>query len=122
VLRKRLVVTFGLAAAVGLASAGPSTAHQTCISIPSRATACNRDAVAGDLPHEDHWVDACDRDADGLRTRAWFSVKNVAGDDQTDWDPNGADPGCAHKRTFIFHLTRHRSCVEVVGCTAWENH
>ena len=118
--RIRLSVALAVAAA-GLA-APTAEAHQACISVPDRAVACNRDAVAGDPAHFDHYVDACDRNADGLRTRAWYTVNNAASDFQTDWDPNGANPGCATDRTRIFYLLRQRSCVEVVGCSAWLNH
>ena len=119
-LKTTLVVA--VAAGLTLLVAPAAESHQACISVPDRATACNRDYMPGDPPHYDHYVDACDRNADGLRTRAWYTVNNVSGDLQTDWDPNGADPGCAHIRTYVFYLLRQRSCVEVIGCSAWLNH
>jgi hypothetical protein len=118
----RIVSLGALALVVALLGVTSAGAHQACISVPDRATACNRDAVSGNPAHQDHYVDACDRNSDGLRTRAWYRINGAVEDFPTQWDPNGANPGCASDRTYIFYLLRHRSCVEVVGCSAWENH
>jgi hypothetical protein len=119
----KIAVIVGIASALALLVAAPEAeAHQACISVPDRATACNRDVMPGDPPHQDHYVDACDRNEDGLRTRAWYTVNNVSGDVHTEFDPNGANPGCAHDRTYLFYLLRQRSCVDAIGCSAWLNH
>jgi hypothetical protein len=65
-------------------------------------------------------LDGCDRNADGLRVRAWWS--DAFGDHIGDWDPNGAASGCAHN-DLIYTMFRHRICVEQpVGCSAWVYH
>ena len=114
--RLRAAVLAAIAAtlmAIALAAPRPAHAHDICISIVNRAVACNRGGDTG-------IVDACDRNADGLRVRAWWS--NAYGDHVGDWDPNGANSGCAHN-DLLFPIYRHRICVEQpVGCSAWVLH
>ena len=96
-----------------LASPRPAAAHDTCVGVYyggiQRAVACVRD--------NHRWLDGCDRYSDGLRARAWFSYTYSG---PGDWDPNGADSGCAHNY-FPAGIIAFRICVEQpVGCSEWK--
>jgi hypothetical protein len=122
-----LVVAAGLGLLVGAGGVPLSAqAHQDCVARYylgiSRGVACNR-YPAGGGNHYQNWVDGCDRDADGLKVRAWATLVEVSGDLIGDWDPNGANPGCANDQYIVAHLARQRICVEQpVGCSDWLNH
>jgi hypothetical protein len=117
--RLRMLAALGAVAATATlgALAPPAQAHDACVSFSARGTACNR---AG---HVDAIIDGCDAYSDGQRVRAWWTLAEVSGDNIGDFDPNGASPGCAHNYNYgNFHLTRHRICVEIFGCSSWLYH
>jgi len=114
---------FSLAALAGVlvwvigVSPLPASAHQICISKSvnglERGVACNRYRQTAD--HRNNIIDGCDRSRDGLRVRAWW----VHGDTQIpgNFDPNGADSGCANDFDFG-DLDAHFVCIEQpVGCS-----
>jgi hypothetical protein len=66
-------------------------------------------------------LDGCDRYADGLQARAWYSLAVSFLTGPGSWDPNGANSGCAHNY-FAEPINQHRICVEQpVGCSSWVN-
>jgi len=105
----------------------PALAHQGlagCIAKPyggvDRGVACNRYSGYGD--HWANWVDGCDRESDGWRVRAWADLNSPIADIPGDWDPNGANAGCANNQMIGARLEGHRICVEVAGCSGWRAH
>jgi hypothetical protein len=87
----------------------------------NRGTACNRYSGYGN--HWENWVDGCDRESDGLRVRAWADLNSPIADVPGDWDPNGANSGCANDLMAGARLEGHRICVEQpVGCSDWRPH
>ena len=107
---------------------GPAEAHQGAAACQAQAyggvnrgTACNRYDVYGD--HWANWVDGCDRDSDGLKVRAWANLNDPINEMPGEWDPNGANSGCANDHLTGARLEDHRICVEQpVGCSAWRPH
>jgi hypothetical protein len=104
---------------------GPAAAHQGADACEplyyggvNRGTGCNRYSGSGN--HHSNWVDGCDREAEGWRVRAWARI--TVGDYHGEWDPNGANSGCAHDQYSGFFLQGHRICVEVAGCSGWRLH
>lgn len=114
-----------LAVAAGVIGPTPAQAHEICINKfaggTSRGVACNR--APSSTRHTDNYVDGCDRSPDGYRVRAWQSYKGVSGGAYPgNYDPNGADPGCANEFTNGFALDADRICIEVVGCSGYLLH
>jgi hypothetical protein len=108
---------------VGIYGAPAVQAHQECIGHVvggyQRGVACNRYGPYGD--HYSGWVDGCDRHTDGYRVRAWADIEYPVGYQIGNWDPNGANSGCANDQ-WNRELIRHRICVEVVDCGLWDPH
>jgi hypothetical protein len=115
--------------ALSTATPGPApvSAHQgaeACQPLyyggPNRGTACNRYTGYGN--HWENYIDGCDREADGWKVRAWADLNDPINHVPGEWDPNGANSGCANDRLYGARLEGHRICVEVAGCSAWRPH
>jgi hypothetical protein len=90
----------------------PAGAHNSCVA-HGDDVGCTR-ADNGD-PH--FWVDACDRESDGNRVRARIDGSGLSGETPGNWDPNGANPGCANDISAGLGLYYHKICEENVGCS-----
>jgi len=96
----------------------PAGAHERCVN-QGNDTACTR-YMNGDTHF---WLDACDREADGHKVRAWADASTFTGPRHGNWDENGADPGCQNDVLAVGSaLWWHMVCEEVEGCSAHREH
>jgi hypothetical protein len=103
-----------LAATPGVESV--AQAHEACVN-HGDDTACTR-FTNGD---SHFWLDACDRESDGHRVRAWADAATFSGQRPGNWDPNGANSGCAND-VLAVGSALWWVCEEVDGCSAHRNH
>lgn len=104
-----VVAVLALAIAVGwLRWIDVAEAHDTCVE-HGQDVACARDNHSR--------LDACDRESDGHQVRGHFTTPlSDPSYYHGSWDPNGANPGCAHDWPAT-GIVRFRVCEEVEGCS-----